>query len=187
MSKEPRVSARASARCPFCHDAITPSVAKTGCEACMAWHHIECWDQHGRCSACGHQRPKTHPFPPQALPAPKLGHCEHEGCRAPALGASEADYCATLCASHALEQLSKNRRAGNVFFIASLTLLALAIYETWDEQALNSILGMGLGILALVTSFVIFGFRKIKGIEQFIWLQDQPKANPDQRKPNAET
>lgn len=40
-------------RCPFCHEAVGSEDAKRGCEECMAWHHAECWAEHGRCAACG--------------------------------------------------------------------------------------------------------------------------------------
>lgn len=40
-------------RCPFCHDAVRPEQDKTACDACMAWHHKDCWADHGGCSACG--------------------------------------------------------------------------------------------------------------------------------------
>ncbi|MDF1665997.1 MAG: hypothetical protein P1V97_29845, partial [Planctomycetota bacterium] len=40
-------------RCPYCHDSVTVHSTKQACEACMAWHHKECWQEHGGCSACG--------------------------------------------------------------------------------------------------------------------------------------
>lgn len=40
-------------RCPFCHDPVAPSMEKTACHACMAWHHAECWGEHGGCATCG--------------------------------------------------------------------------------------------------------------------------------------
>lgn len=59
-------------RCPFCHLGVRPGVAEArrACEACMAWHHAECWAEHGRCSACGHSgdAAQTPPSPPNAAP-----------------------------------------------------------------------------------------------------------------------
>lgn len=40
-------------RCPYCHEAVGGDDEKTGCGACMAWHHRACWSEHGACSACG--------------------------------------------------------------------------------------------------------------------------------------
>jgi hypothetical protein len=40
-------------RCPYCHEAVDGDDEKTGCGACMAWHHRGCWMEHGTCSACG--------------------------------------------------------------------------------------------------------------------------------------
>lgn len=41
-------------RCPFCHEEVLALDAKRACEACMAWHHRECWSEGGlRCASCG--------------------------------------------------------------------------------------------------------------------------------------
>ena len=40
-------------RCPFCRDDLLAEQEKTGCSVCMAWHHAECWQEHGACCACG--------------------------------------------------------------------------------------------------------------------------------------
>jgi hypothetical protein len=40
-------------RCPWCHDAVRGGQEKRGCSACMAWHHEECFEEHGACAACG--------------------------------------------------------------------------------------------------------------------------------------
>ncbi len=74
--------------CPYCHETVRMADDKTACEQCAAWHHRECWSEHGACSACGHQRgpsglapapaESTPPAPvPQPLPvapeaAPRL-------------------------------------------------------------------------------------------------------------------
>jgi len=39
--------------CPYCKDPVRPGDQKAACDACMAWHHQECWSAHGGCSACG--------------------------------------------------------------------------------------------------------------------------------------
>jgi hypothetical protein len=41
-------------RCPFCHDGVdVEQDAWRACEKCLARHHGACWDEAGRCSACG--------------------------------------------------------------------------------------------------------------------------------------
>ncbi|MDF1666000.1 MAG: hypothetical protein P1V97_29860 [Planctomycetota bacterium] len=176
MKEEPKIVARALAKCPYCHDTISPRVEKTGCESCMAWHHLECWDSHGACSACGYKRTPSQRLANPTTLAMNTGDCDVEDCRERSLGSQEADYCAILCADHALEQLKKNRRAGNVFFMAILALLGLAINESWDGDNAVAVLGMGFGILGFATVFMVFGFQKIKSIEQHIWVikQDKP-------------
>jgi hypothetical protein len=43
-------------RCPYCHEDIEASgLDKLACNACMAWHHKACWEEHGHCAACSHR------------------------------------------------------------------------------------------------------------------------------------
>lgn len=44
-------------RCPFCHDVVVPADEKAACDECMAWHHLECWEEALACSGCRSQRP----------------------------------------------------------------------------------------------------------------------------------
>ncbi len=39
--------------CPFCRDAVRPGEENVACKACLAWHHSECWEDHGACATCG--------------------------------------------------------------------------------------------------------------------------------------
>jgi len=170
MKEEPKIVAKATLKCPFCHDQVSPSASKTGCESCMAWHHQECWDSHGACSACGFQRTDSQRKRSQTISKAANGSCENESCVKSALGRSEFDYCSVWCEDHALKQLKKNRRAGNVFFVASLALLGYASYESWDHESRGAILTMGVALLVFATGFMIHGFQKIRGLEQQIWF-----------------
>jgi len=85
-------------RCPYCHGDLDPGQAKHGCEACLAWHHRECWDEHGACSACGAREADA---PPPArredaalggapekgaeLTVPAWPPCVEAGCQRPAV------------------------------------------------------------------------------------------------------
>lgn len=40
-------------RCPFCHEGCTPEDDAVACRGCLARHHRACWDEGGRCAACG--------------------------------------------------------------------------------------------------------------------------------------
>lgn len=53
MAERERQVAVEHPRCPYCRDAVAPGARKTACDACMAWHHTDCWSEHGACSACG--------------------------------------------------------------------------------------------------------------------------------------
>ncbi len=44
----------AQRRCPFCHDSVKADPdAWVACGACLGPHHAACWDEAGRCAACG--------------------------------------------------------------------------------------------------------------------------------------
>lgn len=46
--------AASRARCPFCHEAVSPEATDwVACRGCLARHHVGCWGEHGACSACG--------------------------------------------------------------------------------------------------------------------------------------
>ncbi|HZV01562.1 MAG TPA: hypothetical protein VFF73_32920 [Planctomycetota bacterium] len=63
-------------RCPFCHDDVQAEDEKHGCATCMAWHHLECWEESGaRCATCGHAELEVLPNEPsedelEVLPEP---------------------------------------------------------------------------------------------------------------------
>lgn len=44
-----------SERCPYCHDAMAAGACVVRCDRCNARHHVECYQEHGRCAvfACG--------------------------------------------------------------------------------------------------------------------------------------
>ena len=42
-------------RCPYCHaDVDLAGDEWLACEGCLARHHAACFEEHGRCSACGY-------------------------------------------------------------------------------------------------------------------------------------
>jgi hypothetical protein len=43
--------------CPYCRGPVGVEARKAACDACLAWHHRECWREHGACTACGSERP----------------------------------------------------------------------------------------------------------------------------------
>jgi hypothetical protein len=46
------------AKCPFCHDEVAVA-DRAVCAACLAVHHLECWTEHGACSACAGEQVLT--------------------------------------------------------------------------------------------------------------------------------
>lgn len=57
-----------AARCPFCHELVEPKdPSKQACTDCMAWHHSECWGEHGGCAACQQRAEKKSRGPGLAI------------------------------------------------------------------------------------------------------------------------
>lgn len=46
----------AANRCPFCREHCADEAGTVACRGCLARHHAACWDEHGRCGACGSER-----------------------------------------------------------------------------------------------------------------------------------
>ncbi|MDF1667040.1 MAG: hypothetical protein P1V97_35180, partial [Planctomycetota bacterium] len=57
MEQSRTITNHSKPRCPYCHDPITADSLKAACYACMAWHHEECWQDHGKCSSCHFEAP----------------------------------------------------------------------------------------------------------------------------------
>ncbi len=63
-------------RCPYCHDEVSQGDVKVACDACMSWHHRDCWGEQGACAACGHERTsegRVAPRPVARPPSPAPG------------------------------------------------------------------------------------------------------------------
>ena len=64
-SARPRLSfERSPTRCPFCHDELREEELLAACRGCGARHHAGCWDEAGRCGACGGARALRDEPPP---------------------------------------------------------------------------------------------------------------------------
>lgn len=98
-----QVALRSRARCPFCHDDIEAEVKKWGCPDCMAWHHRECRDDHGRCAACGHAEDGRSPAAPPI--GAELASCRL--CHEPVVVDPESgESTIELCREHARSKAS---------------------------------------------------------------------------------
>lgn len=124
-------------RCPYCHDPVAPSQEKLSCDGCMAWHHEECWREHGSCSACGTERfsgSHTQAKPERVEGRPR---CAWEGCEQP-VTSFKGDYSVRMpdrqlvpiqrvCTPHTTQQL---RSFGRQNLAMSLGMAAFAAFVT---------------------------------------------------------
>lgn len=60
-------------RCPYCHDGVEAASDKVACDACMSWHHRDCWRELGACGACQHPRTTERRDPDEGQSAAELG------------------------------------------------------------------------------------------------------------------
>lgn len=58
-------------RCPYCHDDIMPGGDNYACHACLAWHHMGCWKEHGACIGCGNAEIKDYTSGSVGTPMPE--------------------------------------------------------------------------------------------------------------------
>lgn len=142
-------------RCPFCHDTIAPRVEKLACDACMAWHHAECWTEGGqRCGGCGAgvvsgsrhvPDPATQrPVGGRAAPVRPRGSCGARGCEQ--AGAATWIGSRRLCPDHAL------RLYGTLLTVLGVLPIALATVVVLDLLSVHvsvSELLAGLGVWLL--------------------------------------
>jgi hypothetical protein len=153
-------------RCPYCKDAVQPEQEKSSCHGCMAWHHAECWDEHGACSACGAtaladataQQRRT--APSSLRPQCTWGDCTRpaRGFRAPGfwplrVRAPAGQRCLghRLCSEHLARGLRRVTRATPLILLmmgAFLAMLVLAVASGADLSAsLPELIVVGLFLL----------------------------------------
>ncbi len=124
-------------RCPYCHDPVAPSQDKLSCDGCMAWHHEECWLEHGSCSACGVERfaGDRSGEAERAGRGPDL--CAWAGCELPvtsfegnyAVRVGDRDFVdiKKVCTPHAVQQLQSFRLQT---LCVGLLMAAFAVFVT---------------------------------------------------------
>jgi len=133
-------------RCPFCREAVRPDEAKTACDACMAWHHTECWGEHGGCAACDHAgavapgaprraREGAGAEPAPAASAEGAAECRRIGCAEPVLAGK------VLCTRHALQD------AYTLLVTGPLAVAVGAFLFYGAGAALPAIIVGGVGVL----------------------------------------
>lgn len=175
--------------CPFCREAVGPGEDKTACDGCMAWHHAECWREHGACSACGGQR---------ALQAGLAGGgCAWPGCgearsgidlrRQAAIpgrdgGRKEFRRLEDLCRGHAAECLSRLGRQ-QLFAIGVSALVTAVMCVFLASQTSRSSSDFSLAVGAAVLLCLIYGVLVVvQRRSNSKALADLRAAGPDRAK-----
>jgi hypothetical protein len=152
-------------RCPYCHESIGADDGKTACEACMAWHHRGCWQEHGACSACGRTASATAPIvvaaPRDRRPSARSAAVEsRRGERAVSRSetldppapcirlrcAAEAEPGHPLCARHRMQDAWVGLAAGLVALAMGAVFLAIDVELRWVGAAMAGLGALNLGL-----------------------------------------
>ncbi|MDF1665998.1 MAG: hypothetical protein P1V97_29850 [Planctomycetota bacterium] len=154
-------------RCPYCHDSVTVHSSKQACESCMAWHHKECWQEHGGCSGCGGQKqsspatisPKQESQEP--LP-PHLATCFQRICQSPRQTVLKNSGYEILCREHAHDAAKTSVKVYTVILglLPTLSLMTAWFMAATDRFFVES--AVILFILCLVTLLSIVQLKKQK-------------------------
>lgn len=148
-------------RCPYCHEAVTIDSSKTACESCMAWHHKDCWAEHGACSACGREQsdpPETHSSPNHPAQE-RIQICQRRDCSEAAQSHLKVRRYQKLCLSHATEKADKSASESTLFTIAAsffLLFLIVGIGSSFDR--LDEFAPITLSAIVVV---VLFGLANV--------------------------
>ena len=196
---EPRPQVELShAVCPYCKDPVRPSDPKAACDACMAWHHRDCWNAHGRCSACGATAGMAStPLGLQASPADPReqaqvddGLCRAEGCvqpRTAVVGTGvrvtlpvtlEAGRLDAFCPQHAAAGVKLGASVRTVTGVSACVLgLVLGIVALSAEAPLPA-------VLLLFSPLVFGGVSALSGVSRMD-LAQRLEREAQQREPEA--
>ena len=162
--EQPRVEL-SHAVCPCCKDPVRPTDEKAACDACMAWHHLACWREHGVCGACGASAGfSSEPAPPPSVPQ---ATCVEEGCDLPRTTREFSDPLersskSPFCARHNAERALQAPRmlqwiSGGLACMGLLVLLLCLGAGDWATGLGVMAVTWGLGLVLLFVSFLALG------------------------------
>lgn len=151
-----------SLKCPFCHDSIQGDLRKKGCQECLAWHHLDCWNEHGRCASCQTEdQVDEHSQLIDRNPAPL---CQWDDCSERALNSKQAIRFSGFCATHGLMDLEMRDRLAKWVMIVVTFLSAFSFYmgvsNSDGELAIGTVLVFGVTLMLLF--YCRSAFRKAR-------------------------
>ena len=162
-------------QCPCCNEAVAPSQAKRGCEACMAWHHEDCYfgnNGRGQCGTCHIKaRPDVSPVQHQS----EFRLCIATPCREPAVEKPANRHLAGYCGYHAgLE----GRRQGLILKISGgiLTGAGLCFVPGVSSGLLKALPVIGLGLCLIIGVLLILKGRRTLNFVKRAWPKAKVKA-----------
>ena len=151
MEQTQTVINHSSLKCPYCHDSIQGDLRKKGCQDCLAWHHLDCWNEHGRCASCqAEDQTDEHSQPIAGNSGPV---CLHEGCSESALNSKKAIRFSGFCATHGLADLEVRDQFAKWLMIVLTFLGAFCLYagvsNSDGELAIGTVLVFGVTLMLL--------------------------------------
>ena len=176
-------------RCPYCHESVEISSSKTACESCMAWHHKECWQEHGGCSACG-LRTNTNSTHSQVERTIEVREaCSYLACQEPVQVRLTAHSYRVRCLTHALkfsrEKIQYQKKV--MFFFLFLLILSLPPVvlvnlarpgsESSEEALVNFWVSVPIFIIMVLYSEREGHKRKLKALEELLPEKPEEKGS----------
>ena len=122
-------------RCPYCHESVRPETSKLACDSCMAWHHQECWQEHGKCSVCEWSQPSTETRT-ETIPQCrwKWGYCTEPATKK-GFGTPNRSHCAKHHVLH-LKVGAWTSLGSALFFFVCAGFLLSAAHDNWSGLAM---------------------------------------------------
>lgn len=127
-------------RCPFCRDQVRTAADKRACASCMAWHHAECWEEHGACAACQAGQATGGPAAEHAAPRPD----QRGEVAAPGQGPSRAGTLTALLLGYA------------TYFVLGIAVATALLAAGMDAR----LAGYPLSVIAIIFTYPLYRWAR---------------------------
>lgn len=144
MEKTTPIVNHSSPKCPYCHDSVTADSVKTACESCMAWHHLDCWQEHGACSTCQHVRDDERPSLASSEGRERKV-CDQAGCTELAVNKKDMGALGKLCMSHGVIRAKRSENIMLALTLGALFYTLIYLMMALGDGQIESGLPMAIG------------------------------------------
>lgn len=161
MEKTTPILNHSSPKCPYCHDAVTADSLKTACESCMAWHHRDCWEEHGACSTCHQVRDRDRASGSNSERGGRKV-CDQAGCTEFAVNREEMGALAKLCTDHGVSRAKRSETLMLGLTLAAFFYGLIYLMMAFGEGEIDSGVPMAIacGVVASIWGSILLWQRR---------------------------